>query len=176
MKLALTLTVMAVAAGALRAPAASAQSIPHPFRFGTAAGMSVPSRGGSSALETGFHMAGMLGFKPPVLPLGLRAELMYHRFGLKGVGGNSNVFAGLINATYDVSPSPLITPYLITGVGVYHTSLSGAAEAEQTTHLGLNAGTGLRFDLPGVSPFVEARYHFVRGGTDLVPFAFGVRF
>ena len=176
MKVAIKLTLFAVAAIVLAAPAVSAQSITRPFSFGTAAGLSVPSRSGSSALETGFHVEGMVGFKPPVLPIGLRADLMYHRFGLNAVGGNRNIFAGLLNATYDVSPPPLVKPYLITGVGVYHTSVSVAGEGDQTTQLGLNAGTGLRFDLVGMSTFVEARYHFVKGGTDLVPFSFGVTF
>ena len=176
MKVAMKLTLFAVAAVALAAPVASAQSITRPFSFGTAAGLSVPSRGGSTALETGFHVAGMVGFKPPVLPIGLRADLMYHRFGLNAAGGNSNLFAGLINATYDVSATPLVKPYLITGVGVYHTSLSVAGDEDQTTQIGLNAGTGLRFDLVGMSTFVEARYHFVKGSTDMIPFSFGVKF
>ena len=73
--------------------------------------------------------------------------------------------------------TPVMSPYVIGGVGMYNGKVNGATES--TTDMGLNGGVGLRFSLGGLSTFGEVRYHHVFAeGTayNYVPLTFGIEF
>ena len=168
MKRTMRLTLLTLLAAALQAGAVEAQSITRPFSFGAAGGVTVPTRDGRIGMETGYHVEGMIGLKPPMLPIGLRADVVYHRLGFEGSDGSRNMFGGIINATYDVVPTPLIRPYLIAGVGMYNFEPDAAPEQGPVTQVGFNGGAGVRLCLAGMSSFVETRYYFLRGGSYVV--------
>jgi hypothetical protein len=76
-------------------------------------------------------------------------------------------------------------PYLIGGVGVYNSKLTGQDDPSDilgggTTDFGLNAGAGFDFKVGGAGLFVEGRFHnvFTSGaGEDLrfIPITLGIR-
>lgn len=182
----------AVVAVAALAPSAQAQLM-NPVKFGVSGGVSIPTsdafdesvNGGPRAkLNTGYNVAGHLGFQLPIFPLGLRADVSYNDFGGKeqrfdfgfGTGqGQSdvNVFSGTLNAVIQPTSMIVAKPYFIGGIGAYRVNMKTQASAdfgdglvtesdtESSTNFGLNGGAGVRFGLAGFSTFLEARYHYV---------------
>src|SRR3954468_2068034 len=60
-----------------------------PVQFGIAAGAALPTSDLSDGANTGFNVTGTVGFNPAMIPLGVRVDGAYNRFGLKGgVDGN----------------------------------------------------------------------------------------
>lgn len=177
----------ALAAVALASGTASAQV--RPVTLGLAAGASIPTGDLGDMSETGFHVLGTLGAKPPLLPLGFRADIMYNQLGVKdglGVPGvadddNFRLFSVNLNLLLSgSSPTPLVgfAPYVIGGAGYYN---SKVADFDAENDFGLNVGGGIRFNLGGFSTFGEVRYHHVFVGEDqdnlsFLPITFGIMF
>src|SRR5688500_628000 len=63
---------------------AHAQGAARPFSFGISGGVSIPTGDAGDALESGFNVSGLLQARQAAGPLGFRAEVGYHNFGLKG--------------------------------------------------------------------------------------------
>jgi hypothetical protein len=181
----------ALALIALTSGAAAAQV--RPVTLGIAAGASVPMGDANDISETGFHVLGSLSAKPPLFPLGLRADIMYNQLGVKDDlgdpfiedGDNLRLFSVNLNVLLSgSSPTPLVgfAPYVIGGVGYYNSKL-GDFDAEND--FGLNGGAGIRFNLGGFSTFGEIRYHYIFVGEDeagedfnlsFLPITFGIMF
>ena len=187
----------AVAAPAAAQDAASARA----FTFGLRGGVSVPlgaladegEEGGNAG--TGFNAGAFIGLTPAALPVGLRLEVGYDRFGID-VGelppgaefdGDWSILSGTLNAIVAVPTQGGVRPYVIGGVGAYNVKASFSASedgesidfSEDQTKIGVNGGAGLRFALGSLATFVEARYHtvFLSGErASYVPISFGVEF
>ena len=171
----LAATVVVAALTHAGASAAAAQSGTTPVSFGISGGPSFPT---SEGLNSGFQVAGHLGFRSRTNPLGVRFDVLYDNWGLEGstrdlrtIGGTANLMVHLPSA------SGVVRPYLSGGLGVYNTKISGGGEGE--TNAGLNAGFGLDFPMSGIIPFAEVRFHSIfteRENTNFVPVVFGIRF
>jgi hypothetical protein len=159
---------MAAVALAFTASAGAAQ-----VTLSLAGGPSFPT-GSGHHLDMGYHVqvGGELGL--PLLPVGVRIDGMFNRFGEDH--GNYDVLSGTANAILNI-PMLLFTPYIIGGVGMYSTK-DDAHGGERETNAGINIGAGARLGLPGLGVFVEARVHNPFGDDALrfVPLSFGVRF
>jgi len=196
------LLAAAAALVAASAPAA-AQDVAgvRAFQLGVRGGASVPMgdladdglEGGNAT--TGFNVAGLIAFAPPALPMGLRVEVAYDRFGVdldafgaeaEGVDANWNVLSGTANAGFGLGGVG-VRPYLIGGVGVYRYELKVSGDdgeggtvsfAFDDTDVGVNGGLGLRFGLGALSTFVEARFHhvFAEEALQYVPISVGIVF
>ena len=163
---------------ALAAPA-RAQS---PVSVGVAGGVSLPSGDFGDAANTGWHALGTIGVSTLMQPLGLRLDVAYNRFpedaatpaGVKRV--HFAVTSGTLNVTYrlPMTNSPL-SPYVIAGLGAYHTSCSDSLTCEGSTHFGWNGGLGLNIAALGLRPFLEARYHSTKD-LSFIPLTLGLRF
>src|SRR3954464_3256763 len=68
--------MLAVAAFALMAPIAMAQA---QFKFGVAAGATLPSGDLSDLNETGYHLMATAGVHPPLSPVGFRVDGMFNQ-------------------------------------------------------------------------------------------------
>jgi hypothetical protein len=171
---------------ALLAPATrvSAQGL---ISAGIGGGLSMPTGALGDVANTGFRALGTVAVGVPLVPVGLRLDASYDRFGfqrtpLGATGsetGSQSVFAGTVNGTFRLSPLPLITPYAIAGLGPYHTSCSGPATCESVTRMGYNAGVGVRFGALLIHGFAEVRYHYVPTpgkSTQFVPVTIGLLF
>ena len=188
-----------------------------PISFGIAGGISIPtgnafegdgeSIDNSDIVERGFHGTIVLGFKAPLVPFGLRGELMYTKF-----PGNEfdfgpifgtipfpdvSIISAHVNGLFEL-PLPIAKPYLIGGVGLYSSKADAdeggffddgsGTDSDRENDFGVNFGVGTKFQLTGLSTFVEVRYHIMFTGEDetadspevknfkFIPITFGIMF
>ena len=153
---------------AASASVAQAQSI-KPFTFGVSAGAAMPMGDMADGANTGFEVTGMTEYRGPAIPVTLRGELTYNRFGVKGlpdgVNGHHGILGGVVNAIAPFAATPALKPYVIGGLGVYDvksTASDGNVDISASkTAFGLNGGLGFQFHMAGMRTFVEARYQHV---------------
>ena len=168
MKGMLKAAVALAAVGMLASAEAEAQA-----RFMVGGGLAMPS-GEFSSTEDGGYFAGNgfnalagVSLSAPLLPIGLRVDGSFNRFGLHedagDVAANYQVLAGTANAVFSLPTPGIVQPYVLAGVGVYNYKLTGDDVSEEfsaaETNLGINGGVGLNVALGGLSLFGEARMH-----------------
>ncbi|CAN5895796.1 hypothetical protein BH23GEM9_BH23GEM9_31060 [soil metagenome] len=141
--------------------------------FGIGAGPSFPLSVLGDEFETGYHVQLSAGLAPASLPVGLRFDGAYNYF--PEDDGHFRVISGSANAVLALPMSGL-SPYIIGGLGVYNSrgehddEVEAGHGHESVTNLGGNIGAGIRFALPGLSVFVEARLHNVFSEGEQVRF------
>lgn len=155
-----------------------AAQIASPIGFNVRGGAALPVGDGSDGINTGFTLGAGLTFRPMLLPVGLRFDGDYNRFGAKDVDANVTIWALTANAEIAPALSPI---YFVGGLGLYSskTTVDGIGSSEATSDLGFNGGAGFRLPLTGFNTFVEARYHSIGtegGRTNYIPIVFGVSF
>ena len=186
---------------ALAAFTGAAQGV-HP-QFGLGGGLLVPvSDYHATADGRGFNTAwqglALLAFKLPGLPVGFRVDASYgansansslkdtltNRLG-QPTDEKTKLAGASINVTYQFSSAARVRPYVIGGVGPYHTTISVSTSDSTVDHaatkLAWNLGGGLTYGLRGVALFFEARYVNVAAvpgfpRATFLPFTAGVRF
>ena len=167
-------------------PSLGAQTASSPVTVTVAAGVAIPMGDLADGAKTGFTAGAGAEFGASTLPFGLRAELLYTRFGEKTASFTdpdlgtfsaavrpSNLNINLNAVIAPTVPAAQIRPYAIAGVGFYNTtvdaSYSGGGQSfsgdVSKGGLGLNGGGGVRFQFVGFSSFVEARYHYAFKGV-----------
>jgi len=190
----------AIGAGALLiAATAQAQGTSpsgRPFKLGGQLGASVPMGDFGDGADLGFHVGGLIEYKPASLPVSLRGELTYHRNGLKddffasedpdfsGIEGNFSQIDFVGNALLPLGDAASTArPYLIGGLGLYRLKASAEFQdvdiSDTQTKFGLNFGAGLTFNLSGFETFVETRFHSVfadESNMNFIPLSFGFKF
>ena len=173
------LATLALAVTAAAADSAAAQARP---QLAVGGGVTLPTGDLADGVDAGWHGQVSLGYRPPLYPIGFRIDGAYNDFGAKG---GSTVDFRAISVTGNVvleAPGLVVRPYLIGGVGLYNTKVSGT---DSRNNFGVNGGAGLRFRLAEVDAFVESRYHAALGaigsGDDeraaqYIPITFGIAF
>ena len=163
---ALVLGFAALASGTVAAQEVSAK----PIQFGVMGGATFPTGDFNKFVKTGWNAGALLNFGFPSSPVSLRVDGSWNQMTYKDF---SNVKLRLIDATADAvfafgtkSPAQF---YLIGGAGVYNFKNTGSNNnfdfsSGSTTKFGLNGGAGIKFK-GTLSPFVEARYHYVFSGS-----------
>jgi opacity protein-like surface antigen len=163
------------------APNASAQgSMLSGFQIGASAGVAIPTGDLGDVSNTGYNVTLMAGFKPTLIPLGVRLEAAYNQFGLQGNDGNVNIPAFTGNLTYTF-PSVSFSPYAIGGAGLYRVNVDpDPGNSVGENKFGFNIGGGIKIPLSrSFETFVEARYNHVtldNGSFSFVPITVGVLF
>src|SRR5437763_17101854 len=184
------------------APVTVAAQGVHP-RFGLGAGLTAPvgdyhATAGGQGFSTAWHGLALLAFKLPVLPVGFRVDVSYGSNGANSALKDSltsrlgaptdektKLAGASVNLTYQSSSAARVKPYVIGGVGVYHTTISvstgGSTGDRAATKPAWNLGAGLTFGLRGVALFFEARYVNIAAvsgfpRTTFLPFTTGIRF
>src|SRR5262245_1223125 len=148
-------------------------------------GVSIPQGDLSDPNNVGWNALASVALSVPMQPLGLRADLAYNQFGFNSTGqalfggsGHQSVGSATLNATYRLSmPGTPLSPYLITGLGVYRTDCSPGCDG--VTHLGWNFGLGTKLYVLGFRSFIEARYHLTEAneaGVHYFPVTVGLTF
>jgi hypothetical protein len=189
-----------IGAGALLIAAqASAQgsnaSSGRPFKLGGTLGATIPLGDFGDGADLGFHIGGLIDYKPQSVPVTLRGEIVYHRNGLKqgffsdipgaeDVNGNVSMISFVGNGVVPFGDAESTArPYVIGGLGVYRLKFSGDVAgfdiSSTDTKFGINLGGGFSFTLSGFDTFIEARFHsvFTEGSnTNFIPISFGFRF
>jgi opacity protein-like surface antigen len=149
-------------------------------RLGVAGGPSFPLGDLADEASTGFHLRGGLGVEIPLVPLGVRADVVWQQFPDEHAG-NFTQLGGLLNATWRM-PMPLARPYLIGGAGLMRHEEPDedhgdhAHEGGSSTEFAFAAGGGLEIRLLRLGAFLEARYLDWGGGHRAVPLTLGITF
>lgn len=180
-------TMIAAVLTLLFLPAPATVQAQSPISLGLGGGVALPLSSFSDDVIPGWRALGTLAVGVPLIPIGLRVDAAFDRFGVdRALVGSTNSPSGsrriaslTANATYRLLPLPIVSPYLIGGGGSYHVSCGGDITCESTTYFGWNGGVGLRFGALGLHAFAEARYHHVNvsgGSVQYVPVTFGLMF
>ena len=174
------LSLVAVAGIAAAAPSSQAQSY-NPFQIGASGGVGFPTSDLGNATNTGYNIALVLGYKPALMPVSVRAEAGYNQFGFQSGGGNINIASFTGNLAYELPLGMSFTPYAIGGVGLYRPSADlGGGNTGTTNDFGWNVGGGIKIPLSSsFETFIEARYNSVKsnGATfSFVPVTVGILF
>jgi opacity protein-like surface antigen len=163
---------------ALSVQAPASAQIPG-VRLGFAGGPSFPMGDLADVATTGYHLRGSLGLELPLIPLGVRGDLVWQQFPAD-VDGNYTGLTGLLNATWRL-PVPIVKPYLIGGAGFLNydepdRTIDGqAVQGESGSNFAWAAGAGVQLRLLRLGGFVEARY-LDWGRHRAIPLTFGVTF
>jgi len=165
-----------------------------PFKLGGALGATIPLGDFGDGADLGFHLGGLIEYKPQAVPVNLRGEITYHRNALKdgffsdpafgNVSGNFSMINFIGNAVIPFGDAASTArPYAIGGVGLYRMKASakfnGVDISDTQTKFGINVGGGFTFNLSGFETFVEARFHsaFTKDkNTNFLPLSFGFKF
>jgi opacity protein-like surface antigen len=183
--------LIAAQAGAQGSNASSGR----PFKLGGTLGATIPLGDFGDNADLGFHVGGLIDYKPASAPVTLRGEIVYHRNSLKegffsDLPGGENVdgtFSMISFVGNGVIPfgdaASSARPYVIGGLGVYRLKFSGDVAgfdiSDTETKFGINLGGGFSFNLSGFETFIEARFHSVfteDSNTNFIPISFGFRF
>ncbi len=158
---------------------ASAQSY-NPFQIGASGGIAFPTADLGNVTNTGYNISVMVGYKPELTPIGVRAEAAYNQFGSQIFNGNVNIPAFTGNLVFGL-PMRMLSPYAIGGAGLYRTNVdvNGGGSAGEN-HFGFNIGGGIKIPVSSsFETFVEARYNRVtvnNGSFSFIPVTVGVMF
>lgn len=176
-------------AGAVFTSSAETQGV----TFGLGGGLTVPSGDASDFMKSGFHGQGSLQFRGD-LPFALRVDGVYHSMEGKSLFdgevefGTTRVIAGIVNGIFPFgAAASAIQPYASAGVGVYNVKGEASIDfgggvlsgSDSETKVGFNGGLGLRFNMSGLSTFVEGRYHHITtsgSAMQMIPVTVGVTF
>jgi len=167
----------------LSLPFEARAQVANPVHFGVAGGVALPTSDLSNATNTGFNVTGTVGIDPQMIPLGIRVDVAYNRFGVKnnsaGITGDFHFTSVTGNLVYSI-PSTGVSPYLIGGAGLYNAAanLPGFGSGS-SNKFGWNVGGGVKMPLSGFDTFLEARYNQVQGNggsLKFIPITFGVMF
>ena len=149
------------------------------MRFGVQGGISMPTGDFGDAANMGFLVGGLLDFMPAGMPIGVRVNVDYNRWGAKDEVSdfleidNFSVLSATVNALLAIQTGGGIAPYAIGGVGMYRSSCSPDCEA--SNDFGFNIGGGLNFGLGAMDTGVEVRYHKV-DDSSFITIPFIIRF
>lgn len=192
-------TAGCVAAASVFAATLTAQEVP---RFGLGTGLAMPvGNYHSAARGEGFNTAlqamGLVAFKPRMIPAVVRVDITYGtNDGNDQLNGDlttaigkpareqSKLLGANVDLVYPAASAAHLQPYLLGGIGVYHTTItvtagdSSASDAQ--TKLAWNVGGGINYGLRAVTVFLEARYVNVAAVTGfpratILPITAGLR-
>jgi opacity protein-like surface antigen len=173
--------VAGIALAALPFAAQAQSTVAKPVQFGVSGGAAIPTSDLADFTNTGFNVAGHVGFNPSLVPVGIRVDGAYNRWGYKqqGIGGDVHSWNVTGNALYKI-PSASMSPYLLAGAGWYQLAMNvtGAGNATEND-FGWNVGGGISIPLSGFDTFIEAKYTQIQtDGTSakFVPITFGIMF
>jgi hypothetical protein len=156
-------------ASTLAAGAAQAQG--NPIAFGIVAGASVPLGDFGDAAKVGWHAGGLLEWTGPTFPLGVRGEVVYHRFDSEvddEVSLNVLTVTGNLVWMFPMSGPTTVRPYLIGGGGWYRVGCSDCGGLDSENKGGINVGAGIQVPLSGFTSIVEARWHMIFDSDDSI--------
>jgi hypothetical protein len=173
----------------LSAPAVRAQGA----EFALGGGIGVPLGEFDDGAKLGWHGLAALSFVPEGWPVGIQFDGSYQQFALDDAAapaGFSDLKTRFIMGTGNVvfkfktSEESTFRPYILGGVGVYNSKLTGQDDPSDIlgggqTDFGINAGAGFDFKAGGAGLFIEGRFHnvFTSGSnTRFIPITVGIRF
>lgn len=156
-----------------------------PWEVSIAGGPSIPQGDFAEEAGTGYHVQGSVGMNVPLLPFGVRADVLWQELQDEESEWFRQI-GGALNATFAI-PVPVIEPYALAGVSYMRTEAPDELHVGHThagdgeNLLGVHAGAGVEFPFMGLRGFIEGRYLNLLGGDDAkrfqsIPVTVGIRF
>jgi hypothetical protein len=143
-------------------------------------GATIPLGELAEEANTGINLVGSLGFKPAMLPVGLRADLLWQQYSGKEEGTFRELGA-LANAVLDIGGLPA-RPYLVGTAGLIRRTTpeenrpGHVHPAETENYTALGGGAGVRFALGPFASSLEARWLATGDGHGAFPITLSIRF
>jgi hypothetical protein len=188
MKKSTTMLLSLAAVATFASPAVARAQVSNPLKFTVFGGAALPSGTARDDLKTGYTVGGAADLRAPLMPVGLRGEVVYSKFDAKDTGGagsaNMSDFGGNVNAVFWLpNPGTPLTAYLTAGPSYSHlsakASLGNVSESVSDDRWGFNAGAGIDFGLGGLSTRLDVRYRQISTDGDSfksIPITFGITF
>jgi opacity protein-like surface antigen len=139
-----------------------------PIQFGVMGGVTLPVSDFKNVLKTGWNAGALLNFGFADSPVALRVDGSFNQFNFKNISGpHYRVIDGTADAVFNFGSTSPAKFYLIGGAGVYNLKITNPGQdlsqfnTNSVTKFGLNGGAGVKFALASLTPFIEARYHYV---------------
>lgn len=137
--------------------------------LGVGGGPAFPTGNLSNLDNTGYNVLLFGGVESSLLPVGVRLDGSYVHMPVRFVGGHDNLWSATANVTAKI-PAPLVSPYLIGGVGYYRRDASPAL-GSSSNKFGVNGGAGVSLHIPLLfAVFGEFRYHYVINGSQSIQY------
>src|SRR5258708_7252361 len=95
----------------------------NPSQIGASGGIAFRTGDLGTGTNTGYNTAVVVGYKPQLLPISVRAEAAYNQFGRTGGGSSVNIPSFTGNVVYELPLGMSFTPYAIGGAGLYRPSV-----------------------------------------------------
>jgi opacity protein-like surface antigen len=152
------------ASAKVSAQATSEMANKSPIQFGVLGGASFPVSDYKDFVKTGWNAGAFVNFGVANWPVGIRIDGQWNQFAAKGIDNvHLRDIHGTADAVFNVGSGKAAKFYLLAGVGVYNLKPTGDGtdNIDSQTKFGLNGGAGIKFNVGSLSPFVEARYHYV---------------
>ncbi|MEP7087793.1 MAG: outer membrane beta-barrel protein [Gemmatimonadota bacterium] len=139
-----------------------------PVQFGVLGGATFPVSDYKSVLKTGWNAGAFVNLGIANWPVGVRIDGQWNQFAVKNLSGvHFRDLHGTADLVANVGNGKAVKFYVLGGVGVYNIKATGSNDgvdygsSKSATKFGLNGGAGFKFNVGSLSPFVEARYHYV---------------
>jgi hypothetical protein len=153
-------------------------------QFSIGGGIANPLGNFDDVTKMGIHALAAVSFKPATLPVGIQIDGNFAQFpdtfSTTDLKARMLFATGNVVYTFKTAAASRLHPYLIGGVGVYNSKVTGTgAPTGSNTDLGVNGGAGFNIAAGGAAVFVEGRFHnvFTSGSsTQFVPLTVGLRF
>lgn len=139
-----------------------------PIQFGVMGGVTLPVSDFKNVIKTGWNAGALVNFGFADSPVSLRVDGSFNQFNFKNFSGpHYRVIDGTADVVFNFGSTSPAKLYLIGGAGVYNLKITSPGQdlsefnTNSVTKFGLNGGVGLKFALASLTPFIEARYHYV---------------
>jgi hypothetical protein len=117
-------------------------------------GVSNPMSDLKDVADVGWHAMAGLQLSIAALPVGLRADGMYHSFGERGASPTPSVLSGALSLVVTL-PGVGLSPYVLGGLGTYRTSTDGGTDAQSDS--GIHGAFGVDIGALSFGGFAEVR-------------------
>ena len=151
--------------------------------FSLGGGVGVPLGTYDDVVKMGWQGTAAVSFVPRSVPVGIQIDGSYAQFSDETPFDIKNqLIYGTADAVYKFQSAEgtRLRPYLIAGVGVYHSKETGSdALGGSATNFGVNGGAGFDFRAGRAGVFIESRFHNVFSdgpNVKFIPINLGIRF
>jgi hypothetical protein len=174
-----TAVIQAFALGVLASPVRAQTVTINPLHVGVIGGVTIPQGDFRGEAGTGWNAGALVTISAPLSPVSFRLDGQWHQMNgplVRASDGEPSdevdfrIIDGTANVVYTWGAATPAKFYFIGGAGVYFGRGKDSVfpNTVTSTNFGLNAGLGVKFQLSGLSAFVEGRYHYIFNGFQIL--------
>jgi len=189
MKKSTSMLLSLVAVASIASSTVAQAQLSNPVKFTVFGGAALPSGDARQDLKTGYTVGGAADLRAPLMPVGLRGEVVYSSLDAKDTGGAGSASLSDLGGNANVvfwlpSAGTPLTAYLTGGPTFAHVTAKASAgnvsESVSDNKWGFNVGAGIDFGLGSLSTRLDVRYRQISMGDGdsfkTIPITFGITF